>query len=294
MEKAPKQSKRRSVGNHIVHGLIAGLALVALSTAAWFYLRPRHPERTDSAKPSVAKKSRQMKKAVAAQGGAKPERARAAVQQAARQYASPTGTVELTKNVTPPAVLKNNFYNAVSGGRPLFRRPIFKRHSENTIGGLLAARPGERFLPVEFDDEFDEDFAKSLDEQIEVSPDDTEEDKVLKQAVKKAKQQIAEAMKAGQKPSEVVADMRDEMNRVADYRDLLQEDFDKLKETATAAKIEAYLKEANKLLDEFGAEHLDLPEDEVEMINERLENNPEGEESQETKSLVIDLPGGSK
>ena len=71
--------------------------------------------------------------------------------------------------------------------------------------------------------------------------------------------------------------MRDEMNRIADYRDLLQEDFDKLKETASAKKIMAYMKEANILLDEFGAAHLDLPEDEVEEINKRLSENNEKE-----------------
>ena len=98
----------------------------------------------------------------------------------------------------------------------------------------------------------------------------------LKAAVANAKEQIATGMKAGRRPSEVVTSMRDEMNKIADYRDLLQEDFNRVKETGSAHQIEAYLREANQLLDEFGAEHLDLPDDEVEEINRRLDKGPGG------------------
>ena len=188
----------------------------------------------------------------------------------AARPAGPTNRVELTKNVKPPTVLGCNYYECVSGGRPLFTKPIFTNSAENIIGGLLSARPGERFVPVELGEDFDMDFEESLKSPIVINDDDSIENAVTKEAVIKAKEQIAAGMESGQKPSEVVMSMRDEMNRIADYRDLLQEDFDKLKETAGAEKIMSYLKEANMLLDEFGAEHLDLPEDEIEEINKRL------------------------
>ncbi|MBQ2631449.1 MAG: hypothetical protein IJG13_17365, partial [Kiritimatiellae bacterium] len=123
---------------------------------------------------------------------------------------------------------------------------------------------------------FDVDFEASLASPIEVSEDDEHDTAMLKAAVAKAKDQIAAGMKAGRRPSEVVTSMRDEMNKIADYRDLLQEDFNRVKETGSAHQIEAYLKEANQLLDEFGAEHLDLPDDEVEEINRRLDKGPGG------------------
>ena len=186
----------------------------------------------------------------------------------------PTNKVVLTANVKPPTVLGCNYYECVSGGRPLFERPIFTNSAENIIGGLLSARPGERFVPVDLGDDFDADFAASLGAPILAGPDDPPDVAIVKAAVSKAKGKIAAAMANGQRPSEVVTAMRDEMNRVADYRDLLQEDFDKVKETGTAHQIEAYLKEANQLLDEFGAEHLDLPDDEVEEINKRLSAEP--------------------
>ena len=183
---------------------------------------------------------------------------------------APTNAVLLTKNVTPPTVLGCNYYECVSGGRPLFTKPIFTNSAENIIGGLLSARPGERFVPVELGEDFDNDFAASLEVPIEVTADDSPDNAIVKEAVSRAKKLIAESMSRGQKTTEVVMSMRDEMNKVADYRDLLQEDFDALKETGSADEIESYLKEANALLDEFGAARLDLPEDEVEEINARL------------------------
>ena len=193
----------------------------------------------------------------------------------------PTNKVDLTRNVKPPTVLGCNYYECVSGGRPLFARPIFTNSAENIIGGLLSARPGERFVPVELGEDFDNDFAESLKSPTLTTEDDTPESAIVKEAVAKAKEMIAEGMAAGQKPSEVVMSMRDEMNRIADYRDMLQEDFDSLKETATAERIMAYLKEANMLLDEFGAEHLDLPEDEIEEINRRLAGSNQKEKVHE-------------
>lgn len=189
---------------------------------------------------------------------------------AAARPVAPTNKVELTKNVRPPTVLGCNYYECVSGGRPLFAKPIFTNSAENIIGGLLSARPGERFLPVDLGEDFDMDFEESLKSPIVIKDDDSIEDALIKEAVIKAKEQIAAGMESGQKPSEVVMSMRDEMNRIADYRDLLQEDFDKMKETADAEKIMSYLREANMLLDEFGAERLDLPEDEIEEISKRL------------------------
>ena len=80
---------------------------------------------------------------------------------------------------------------------------------------------------------------------------------------------------------------------MADYRDRLEEDFLKLKEHGSADDIEAYQKEANELLKEFGADPLDLPDDEVEWINDRLEKEGTGElpeEKPELSNLVIELP----
>lgn len=258
--------------------LLVPLAMAALAAGVWWALcggragRATKPDREGRAP------SRPPSQHGCTVASAKPPYRRGGATAPAKSplRAGPTNRVALTKNVKPPTVLGCNYYECVSGGRPLFARPVFTNSAENIIGGLLAARPGERFVPVELGEDFDEDFRASLGSPIEVSEDDDHDTATLKAAVAKAKEQIAAGMQAGQRPSEVVTSMRDEMNKIADYRDLLQADFDRVKETGSAHQIEAYLKEANQLLDEFGAEHLGLPDDEVEEINRRLDKNPGG------------------
>lgn len=192
------------------------------------------------------------------------------------RHSGPTNKVVRTKNTPPPTVLGCDYYLCVIGGRPLFAKPAFSNSAENIIGGLLSSKPGERFLPVELGQDFDDDFVESLKTPITIGEDDTDDMVILKNAVIKAKSQIEAGMAKGQKPSEVITAMRDEMNKIADWRDLMQEDFNKIKETGTADDIETYLREANQLLDEFGADHLNLPDDEIEEINARLETTPDG------------------
>ena len=192
------------------------------------------------------------------------------------RHSGPTNKVVRTKNTPPPTVLGCDYYLCVIGGRPLFAKPAFSNSAENIIGGLLSSKPGERFLPVELGQDFDDDFVESLKTPIMIGADDPDETVILKNAVIRAKSQIEAGMAKGQKPSEIITAMRDEMNKIADWRDLMQEDFNKIKETGTANDIETYLKEANQLLDEFGADHLDLPDDEIEEINARLETTPDG------------------
>ena len=192
------------------------------------------------------------------------------------RHSGPTNKVVRTKNTPPPTVLGCDYYLCVIGGRPLFAKPAFSNSAENIIGGLLSSRPGERFLPVELGQDFDDDFVESLKTPITIGADDTDDMVILKNAVIKAKSQIEVWMAKGQKPSEAITAMRDEMNKIADWRDLMQDDFNKIKETGTANDIETYLKEANQLLDEFGADHLDLPDDEIEEINARLATTPDG------------------
>lgn len=250
--------------------LLVAFVLLVLAAGVWWVVRgPAHP-----AGPAQKARRGRIAEASPAAPASSAAAQHAALPRPDARRAGPTNRVELTKNVKPPTVLGCNYYECVSGGRPLFARPVFTNSAENIIGGLLAARPGERFVPVELGEDFDEDFKASLGSPIEVSDDDDHDTAMLKAAVAKAKDQIAAGMKAGRRPSEVVTSMRDEMNKIADYRDLLQADFDRVKETGTAHQIEAYLKEANQLLDEFGAEHLDLPDDEVEEINRRLEKSP--------------------
>lgn len=270
-ERTPDAPKVRSKSRLVLLSVVAFTAVILLAILFFFSKKVTGSREAEIQKKQIAEQTPTLK--VKADAAAESNR----TSTTDRRHIGPTNKVELTKNVKPPTVLGCNYYECVSGGRPLFAKPVFTNSAENIIGGLLAARPGERFVDVDLGQDFDDDFVASLEFPIEIFDDDDHDTATLKAAVIKAKEQIALGMKSGQRPSAFITSMRDEMNKIADYRDLLQADFDRIKETGTAHQIEAYLKEANQLLDEFGAMHLDLPEDEIEEINRRLETNPDGE-----------------
>lgn len=288
---AERPEHRASCAVRRVRCIVLGaLCLAAVAVICWFLLASNTVSQTGS---ESAGRSRRIKEADPALSSATSVRSdvRAA---AWPVFHAPTNKVVLTKNVTAPTnVLGGALWNIMSNGKLLFPRPLFTNSAENIIGALLSHRPGQRFLPVELGDDFDEDFAASLKAEITADERDTPDDVLVKEAVRAAKAQIVEAMKRGHRPSELAADMMAAANKVADYRDRLEEDFLKLKEHGSADDIEAYQKEANELLKEFGADPLDLPDDEVEWINDRLEKEGTGElpeEKPELSNLVIELP----
>jgi len=139
---------------------------------------------------------------------------------------------------------------------------IFKRRSEREIAAMVTAEPGTWFMrkPV-FNERFDEDFRASLGEKIEISDDDTEEQKALKRAVIDTKAELAERMKAGEAPSAVMGAHADAMYELGQYRRMIQDELGKLKRDAQYSDrdIEDFVKAANKMLADKGAKPIPMP-----------------------------------
>lgn len=141
--------------------------------------------------------------------------------------------------------------------------PVFTNQFEGFVADVLTAVPGERFLDAELDDEFDNAFWESLKHEIVIDADDSEKVAAMKQAVIEAKEEVRKRAAGGERPRDIVLAARDELNKIADYRDKIQEAFNEylLKET-NPAEILKFEREANALLDEYGACHIDGPHDE--------------------------------
>lgn len=159
---------------------------------------------------------------------------------------------------------------------------IFTNAFENFIADVLTAKPGERFLEVELGDWFDEEFKASLKTPIGVLPGDSDEVAATKEAVAAAKKSIAEHVKGGAaRPRDVVLEARAELNKIADYRDKLQEGFHgMLLQEDDPQILRMYVKEANELLKEYGALPLDAPGDDdgmLEMVRDYREFNDTNE-----------------
>lgn len=171
--------------------------------------------------------------------------------------------------------------------------PVFKNTFESFVGSVMTAIPGERFLDIDLEDEFDEAFQSSLTNKIEITKEDSEEVVALKQAVIDAKNEVRRLVQQGQRPRDIVLEARNELNKIADYRDGLQSEFDKYLVTEKDPnEVLKFVKEANEMLEEYGALPLDAPDD-IESAEEALLNAKENrmqeleillkEENQESK-----------
>lgn len=155
-------------------------------------------------------------------------------------------------------------------------KPIFSNTFENVLCQIVTAEPGERFLELDLVDDFDEKFKMVLKNPVSVSEDDDEYVAELKKVVREATDEVRQAVAEGRKPSEVILEARDELNKIADYRDQLQEAFNKNVLQATDPKeVLRLAEEANQMLDEYDALHIDAPLNEEDAEDYMLTLNSE-------------------
>ena len=178
-----------------------------------------------------------------------------------------------TAEVEPPEIRQAKlleFYHAINPG--LVRdHELFKHDSDIMICDVVTARPGEHLIELELDRDFDRKFAASLGEPISPHEKDTEDDRLVKDAVAKARQTLADRMATGESPAQIIMEARQDLNKIADYRDLLENEMRKMAETDDEQTVDAFVVEANKLLDEYGAFHIKLGKKMRAKIRDRAE-----------------------
>lgn len=141
-------------------------------------------------------------------------------------------------------------------------KPMFDNSFENYIASFIAATPGERFFEVDLGNEIDESFKASLTNNIVITADDSAEVAAIKTATIQAKEEIQRRAAEGMRPSEVLVRIRDEMNKIADMRDQLQDELNSILLKGTdPAEVLKFAKEANELLAEYDALPLEAPDD---------------------------------
>ena len=244
------------------------IAVLAVTGGVWWYTRTTKVNRiTSQAKPSTTPKTLVVKhepvKIAAAPEPAKPQKT---------SFKAKTKP-EKTAEVEPPEITHARmleFYHSIN---PTLVRDheLFKHDSDIMIADVITARPGERLIDLELDRNFDRNFAESLAEPIEPHEKDTEDDKLVKESVMKTREMLAESMAAGESPAKIIKEARDDLNKIADYRDLLENELRKLAETEDEQYLDDFVAEANKLLDEYGAFHLKLGKRTRAKVRERME-----------------------
>lgn len=184
-----------------------------------------------------------------------------------RKVWRPSTKPNRTARLTPPArKTKEVFEFASLPSNCLLKASIFRRQSDGMIAGILTAIPGDHFICDDWDNGFDEDFRKSLDEKIEISPTDSDEDRALKEAVMSAREMLAGYMAKGEKPSQILREAQQEIERITEYRDQLNEEMESFLDKMDVENALAYCDEANKILQEYNAPPLTVSERKIKKI----------------------------
>ena len=132
---------------------------------------------------------------------------------------------------------------------------IFRHSSERHIAALLSVRPGNWMMrPPHYDEKFDIDFAAALSEPIEITADDTEEQRALKKAVIDTKAEIAERAKKGENPSDIMNEAGKELFNLGQLKRDLEIEVGKVRRDPNASDDDysTIVEAANKMLEAKG------------------------------------------
>lgn len=171
-------------------------------------------------------------------------------------------SIELTKKV----VDQRKLGRLITWDDKGLKKPIFKNYTDCYLSDILTAAPGERLIEFEFDEDAVAEFSESLRKQVIYDKDDNEDVKELKAAVADAKVEIISMLKTGGDLKEILIQLREEINKVAEYREQLERNLDLMCSLAEDAGIvRMYVNDCNKQLDEYGIQHFELPESDEEL-----------------------------
>ena len=124
------------------------------------------------------------------------------------------------------------------------------------LAGLISAPPGARVLASGFIPGEEERYRAALESEVKFEERDTEEERELKEFMIDVKKELKEAVANGEKITDIIQQLRDERNALANYRDKLRMNYFILKKEGTPEEAEQYRKESNEILKEYGMQPL--------------------------------------
>ena len=160
-----------------------------------------------------------------------------------------------TGPLPPQPLIMPPKYGEINGTN-IFPRPLFKTREENMLAGLVSAPPGARVLASGFLPGEEERYRAALDSVVEFEDRDTDEERSLKNFMIGLKEELKAAVAKGEKITDIVQQLRDERNALANYRDKLRMNYFMLKKEGTPEEAEQYRTEANEILKEYGMQPL--------------------------------------
>ena len=260
---SPARGKPPAVGK----GLIAGLVVVIAAVGVWRFLSPKAEE------PLEAKGKGQARIAGVVPSPSSPSAKAGTESEPARWVTNRHGKV-VQKKKPETYVDASGVERYVKGnGRVPLKNPEkylvksvvhpnaypdFKHDSENEIANLLTIESGGMiFGDREYDKRFEQDFARALLEPVAITEEDSDEDRRIKENVEAAKREIAERIKNGESLANILTAERDEIRRLAQYKQQMEELFHEQLATGeiqTGQDLDDFCKAVNTMLESKGIE----------------------------------------
>ncbi len=158
----------------------------------------------------------------------------------------------------------------------------FRHGAEVHIAGLLTLEPGAPLLgdsKLIYNKNFVKSFLKSLEEPIIAEEGDSDEVKSLKKAVTETKIELKQRMDAGEDICKIMADTREDLQKLGLYREELKKQMLELGKDGkyTEADMEDFVKAANQMLSERGAKPITMPHVLKYRFNKMKQQNNGGE-----------------
>lgn len=133
-------------------------------------------------------------------------------------------------------------------------RKLYDTWSENYIVGLMRTIPGSRAPSIVLPNNFDDEFKARIADAIKYDPEDTPEDREIRESMQALKKEMAKMIGQGMTPTEIIVAERNELNRIADFRAVAAKELYQLKRGgASDQEIDDYIEAANLKMEELGA-----------------------------------------
>ena len=266
LRKAPPKGGGKPSG--AFKGAIAGLIVVIAAVGAWYFLTQKQEEVKPEAKPKKTTRIETVTPAPAAPPKVEKPKAEP-VQMVTNRHGK---IVQKKKPETYVDAAGVERYVKGNGRVPLEHPekylvksvvhpnayPDFKHDSENEIANLLTIESGGMiFGDREYDKRFEQDFVQALMEPVEINEDDSEEDRRIKENVEAAKREIAERIKQGENLGDILTAEREEIRRLAQYKQQMEELFHEQVSTGeiqSEQDLDDFCKAVNTMLESKGIE----------------------------------------
>ena len=253
----------------VSRGVVAGVLVVALAVGAYFLFfdgaaKPE-PKQVPKGRPSKVVKDKPARAPKPRPEKVEPEKPKELPPQR-------IGELRNGYRLLPSGRLHRVKGEIHVGGKPTtLIEKTFPHGSDRMIAYLLTAEPGGTMID---DSEsimrgFNEVFAKSLEDEIVIDPDDTDEVKELKQSVLAARKEIQDHMADGHSAEEVMVEARNQLLELTLYHDELKQQVMRLAEDGMTQKdYDELIGAANLMLEERGIGKIKMPKlvgDAIEM-----------------------------